>query len=108
MSIIRMIFLQGCMLIAIGCERQPQATSASAGNKQESSLKVWLVAPDNGSTYHAPALVYILAGVDLAAGAKAGDTVTVDFFASTNKLGSRKVYGTMEQGPIHPRVISSQ
>jgi len=90
MSIIRVILLQVGMFIALGCERQPQTTSPSAGDKQDSSLKVWIVAPDNGSAYHAPAVVYILAGVDLAGGAKAGDTVTVDFFAGTNRLGSRQ------------------
>ena len=78
------------MFIAIGCERQPQTKSPSAVNQQESSLNVWVVAPDNGSTYPAPAVVYILAGVGLAGGAKAGDTVTVDFFANTNRLGSRQ------------------
>ncbi|MGA2248529.1 MAG: hypothetical protein ABSH48_26485 [Verrucomicrobiota bacterium] len=88
--IIRVILFQVCMFIAIGCERQPQTTGPPVGNKQESSLKVWIIAPDNGSTYRAPAVVYILAGVDLAWGAKAGDTVTVEFFANKTRLGSRQ------------------
>ncbi len=90
MSIIRLILLQVCTVVAIGCERQPQTASPSAEDKPKSSLKVWIAAPDNGSTYHAPAVVYILAGVELAGGAKAGDAVTVDFFANTHRLGSRQ------------------
>src|SRR5208282_2123898 len=44
----------------------------------------------DGDTLHAPKDIFILAFVTTAVAAHAGDSVTIDFFANTNKLGSGK------------------
>ena len=44
----------------------------------------------DGAILHKPAHIFILADVTTAVAAHAGDSVTVDFFANTSKLGSRK------------------
>jgi hypothetical protein len=75
-----------CLLALIGWRRQP-----AAGRGPTGPLTVSVEWPQNGATYQAPATVRLLARVDAVGDAK-GDEAVVDFFANTNKLGSRTAF----------------
>ena len=64
----------------------PDGTNST--NPLAVSLSLWL--PDPEGSFHAPATIGLMAQITLNAPAPAGDSVRVDFFANTNKLGSRK------------------
>jgi len=88
-----MIFLLCLFIAGNGLAQTP---GASPGKPPQNPLSVTLEVMCNGDalhagdTLHAPAGIFILAGVTTKVGAHAGDTVTIDLFANNNKLGSRK------------------
>jgi hypothetical protein len=75
-------------LLIVGCS--PGQTSVAPPNTSSGkpvSVEVFVFSPDH--VYYAPTNIQIQAFVVMA-GAQAGDSVTVDFFANSNKLGSVK------------------
>ena len=83
-----------CLLVATSASAQPP--DAPAGNPPHDPLSVTLEVLCNGDALHdrdalrAPAHLFFLAHPTTTIAAHKGDSVTIDFFANTNKLGSQK------------------
>jgi len=77
-----------CLFIA--CSSLAQTSSPPSGNNLTNLLAVQIDLMAGSEVFHAPASVSIQAVVALDAPARAGDSVQVEFFANTRRLGSRE------------------
>jgi len=78
-----------CLFIA--CSSCAQSPSPPSGNNSTNLLAVEITIFDN-KTFHAPATISIIASVSQSAPGRKGDSVRVEFFANTNRLGVRKSF----------------
>jgi hypothetical protein len=73
-------------LLIVGCG-PAQTSNAPPNSSSSKQLSVEVIAFSPDRVYYAPTNIDIQAFVTMA-GARAGDSVKVDFFANSNKLGS--------------------
>lgn len=88
--------------LSLVCSGLAQPSSTASENSPQKPLEVSLEVLSNGSILHdgdtlrAPTALWIGASIKTAVAGHAGDSITVDFFANTNRLGSRK-YGWLDK-----------
>jgi hypothetical protein len=88
-STMKLIFVSALFCwLAIGVSPAQNTSGPSAADGTTNLLAVELGPQLSREVFHAPATVRLSAFVTLRAPAHAGDFVTVEFFANTNRLGS--------------------